>query len=314
MHKHRFIVEICILLIRVSGKHLRQEPIDEDSLSAYGIARDYNGTLSVGGQDVNAIDNATDGQLSRKDLNDTGPLQMNNTNRSTSNTVDISATGVPMMTDPKRFGCTKMFAAPHTDGKKLINVGMVGTGLTSFSCAALKLGLRVVQGAAPSLDSSPFPFWKNLSKDVADVFGDIPFNFPEFITEAHHDRSSEASTQLAFVATARERESWVTQHMLHLDDGGKALRHAYNISRRDGGNASAWAEAYDKHMGYLKKYSVPMISTEMSGSEKFDVFCSAVSRAFGDSLAQSCGELRKALDEKWPHVDADMSLAPHVDK
>jgi hypothetical protein len=201
---------------------------------------------------------------------------------------------------------------------KLVNVGMVGTGLTSFSCAALKLGLRITQAnmlysftvnasSGLILHSSQTPKAEEpvvnsegYSLPDVDVFSDIPFMFPQMIDRLAADGYS-------LIATSRHRDAWLAHIMNNPKKGGCSLRVAYGLADAESHEGCVleeltiadWGYLYDKHQEILRKRNVTQIFLEDSDGTKTRKFCSVV-RVFGNSMQRRCTQLVES--QAWPHV------------
>jgi hypothetical protein len=197
---------------------------------------------------------------------------------------------------------------------QLANVGLVGTGLTSFDCAALKLGLSVTHGQQVyyfTFDTSTGRLDLTHERDVAtpqvnaslysfpdtDVFSDIPFMFPQMIDHL----AAEGST---LIATSRHRDAWLAHIVENTNKGGCSLRGAYGWVCGPGVGPPPddwWAGVYDKHQAILREKNVTQIYLEDSDDVKARKFCSTVEH-FGENVAQRCAQ--QFDGHSWPHLNA----------
>lgn len=217
-----------------------------------------------------------------------------------------------------KFGMDE--CAPPVDGGspilaisgKLANVGLVGTGLRSLDCVALKLGLSLTHGQQVyyyTFDTSTGRLDLTHEKDVVtpqvnaslyefrdtDFFSDIPFMFPGMI-----DRL--AAEGYTLIATSRHRDAWLAHIVENTNKGGCTLRRAYDWECSGDGTTPPddwWAGVYDQHQAILTKYNVTQIYLEDSDDVKTRKICSTVEH-FGESMAQRCAQ--EVEGHSWPYV------------
>ena len=197
---------------------------------------------------------------------------------------------------------------------KLINVGLVSSGTTSFDTVARSvLGLRSIhvlkQWQRPAIQLHGMgllnegnlslvcvhgPPCSRLAAELHshDVFSDIPFMAPSIISQA----ASLPRDRFSFVSTNRSRASWVKSMLKNPSKGGVALRTFYGLPTcsENGGCISAingnsrwlhldaitseqWGGVYDHHQVLLRKFHIPTLTLEDSTEAKWRVLCAALS-------------------------------------